>query len=118
MRDVCVCPGGGRLQELLVNWCLRGPSTHLLVPGTAASVRAGVAAAEEGMGRGGDRAHGFQLFPAWQCPRRMPEGRVLPVLLSPPELPQKTIYAYICGRKSDGGAESPSEGAQRDSDPL
>lgn len=46
------------------------------------------------------------------------EGGVLPVLLSSPELPKKTIYAYICARESDRGAESPSESAQGDRDPA
>lgn len=37
MRDTCV-PRGGRLQELVVNWCLQGPSMPLLILGSAAGV--------------------------------------------------------------------------------
>lgn len=100
-----------------MNWCWQGPSMPLLVQSMAASVQARVAAAEGGMGQGEGQAHSFH-FPCMAACREDARQRVLPVLLCPPELPKKTIYAYVCAWYSDGGTESPGKNAQDDRDPA
>lgn len=74
----------------------RGPITHLLVPGAAAACQPGRLRLTEGWGEETEPT-------ASSCSQQggVPGGYqrergVLPVLLSPPELPETIIYTCIC----------------------
>ena len=74
--------GGGRLRELPANRPQHG-SQHAVTKG--------------GMGQGGDRVHGFRLFPARWSPRRIPEREGCSPCCS--ASPKDHLCLHLCGRE-------------------
>lgn len=91
------CPrGGGAFTEAGCEWRPRGPITHLLVPGAAAASEPGRLRLAEGWGEETEPT-AASCSQQGGAPGGYQRGReVLPVLLSPPELPETIIYTYIC----------------------